>query len=147
MANIQAGDRFKAPYAGDLGNQSTWSGYHKMPVAGAIGDTIELFEVPAGAKIDEVSEVHSAHGGSATLAIGWKYKDGSAGGSATALKAAATSVAAGNSTTILNPMSLFPNNGGVVDAPIVVYVTNAGSAIPQNGDVYVRLSGEFVGTK
>ena len=125
------------------------------------GDTIDLFEVPAGAKIDEILEVHSAHGGTAALTLGWKYKDGSASGagtpSATALKASFSTVAAGNSVGGINPAALFPiqtasngvvtNQSGVVDKPIIVYATHAGSAIPLNGEIYVKASGEFVGTK
>lgn len=139
MANITAGDRSKAPYAGDLGNTARWSGYHKMPVAGGIGDTIELAEIPAGALVSDVSCVWSAHGGTATLALGWKYKDGSAGGSASAFKAAASSVAAGNSVAGILPVYF--------DKPAILYATNAGSAIPQNGEVSAVLYGEFVGTK
>lgn len=147
MAAINAGDKYKAPFAGEDGNSSNWSGYHKMPAAGSIGDTIDLFEVPAGAKIDEILEVHSAHGGTAAMTIGWKYKDGSAGGSASALKASASTVSAGNSVGGLSPLSLFSSSGGVVDKPIIVYITNSGSAIPLNGEVYVKASGEFVGFK
>lgn len=161
MTAIVAGDRFKTPFAGEDGNSSNWSGYYKFPAAGAIGDTIDLFEVPAGAKIDEILEVHSAHGGTAALTLGWKYKDGSASGagtpSATALKASFSTVAAGNSVGGINPAALFPiqtasngvvtNQSGVVDKPIIVYATNAGSAIPLNGEIYVKASGEFVGTK
>lgn len=145
MAAIKSGDIYKAPFAGEDGNASVWAGYYKYPVAGAIGDTVDLFEVPAGAKIDEISEVHSAHGGTAAMTIGWKYKDGSAGGAANALKASASTVSAGNSVASLNPFALF--SGGVVDKPIIVYITNSGSAIPQNGEVYVKASGEYVGTK
>lgn len=138
MANLQAGDRFKAPYAGDLGNKSQWSGYHKMAAAGLLGDTIELCEVPAGAVLNGHNTSWSAHGGTATLAIGWKYKDGSAGGSATAIKGAASSVAAGNAVGGFLPIT--------VDKPIIIYATNAGSLIPLNGEVYVAVAGEFVGT-
>lgn len=138
MANIKAGDRNKSPYAGEVGNKAQWSGYHKMPVAGAIGDTIELCVVPAGAVINAHNTSWSAHGGTATLAIGWKYKDGSAGGSATAIKAAASSVAAGNAVGGFLPIT--------ADKDIVIYATNAASAIPQNGEVYVAVSGEYVGT-
>lgn len=161
MAAIVAGDRFKTPFAGEDGNSSNWSGYYKYPAAGAIGDTIDLFEVPAGAKIDEILEVHSAHGGTAAFTIGWKYKDGSTSGagtpSANALKASFSTVSAGNSVGGINPATLFPlqtnangvvtNPAGVVDKAIVVYATNSGSAVPLNGELYVKLSGEFVGTK
>lgn len=143
--NIIAGSRYKAPYAGDAGNSLVLSGYHKMAAAGAIGDTIELLEIPAGAKVDEICEAHSAHGGTATLAFGWKYKDGSAGGSATAVKAAASTVAAGDSQKTLFPEGVI--TGGVFDKPAILYATNAGSAIPQNGEIYVKLKGEFLGTK
>lgn len=145
MTAIVAGDRYKAPYAGEDGNASSWSGYHKMTAAGSIGDTIDLFKIPAGAKIDEVIEAHSAHGGTAAMTIGWKYEDGSSGGSATALKASGSTVSAGASA---NPV--IPNNvitGQVFDKPAIVYITNSGSAIPQNGEVYVACRGEFVGTK
>ncbi len=138
MANIQAGDRFKAPYSGDLGNASVWRGYHKMAAAGTIGDTIELAVVPAGAVITSHNTSWSAHGGTSTLAVGWKYKDGSAGGSATAIKAAASSVAAGNAIGGFLPIN--------VDKDIVIYATNAASAIPLNGEVYVEVYGEYVGT-
>ena len=147
MAAVISGDRYKVPFAGETGNASRWDGYHKMPAAGSIGDTIDLFEIPAGAKIDEVIEVHSAHGTSATMAIGWKYKDGSSGGSATAIRAAASSAAAGSAQVLLNPAALFSSTGGVVDKPIIVYITNATTAIPLDGTVYVRASGVFVGIK
>lgn len=147
MAAINSGDKFKAPFAGEDGNCSLWDGYYKMPAAGSIGDTIDLFEVPAGAKISEISEVHSAHGGTAAMTIGWKYKDGSAGGGANALKASASTVSAGNSIAALNPMALFGSSAGVVDKPIIVYITNSGSAIPLNGEVYVKAVGEFYGLK
>lgn len=156
MAAINSGDKLKAPFAGEEGNSSSWSGYYKMSAAGNIGDTIDLFEVPAGAKVDEIAEVHSAHGGTAAMTIGWKYKDGSASGAGTpaanALKASASTVSAGNSVASVNPYGLFgadsgKNTPGVVDKPIIVYVTNSGSAIPQNGEVYVKASGEFIGTK
>lgn len=137
MANIKSGDSKKAPYAGAQGNKSVWRGRHVMAAAGNIGDTIELCEVPAGAVITAHNTSWSAHGGTATLAIGWKYKDGSAGGSATAIKAAASSVAAGNAVGGFLPIA--PTK------PIIIYATNAASAIPQNGDVYVEVSGEFVG--
>ncbi len=139
MANVIAGDRNKAPYAGEVGNKGVWSGYHKMPVAGNIGDTIELCQVPAGAKIFGYEAAWSAHGGTATLAIGWKYKDGSAGGSATAIKAAASSVAAGNAVAAFLPIEF--------EKTAIIYVTNAASAIPQNGETFVAVSGEFVGTE
>jgi len=145
MTAINSGDKFKAPFAGEDGNSSNWSGYYKYPAAGATGDTIDLFEVPAGAKIDEIAEVHSAHGGSAAFTLGWKYKDGSAGGSATALKASFSTVSAGNSVIAVSPLSLFSSNRGVVDKSIIVYATNSGSAVPLNGDLYVKASGEFIG--
>jgi len=156
MAAIISGDRYKTPFAGEDGNSSSWSGYYKFPAAGSIGDTIDLFEIPAGARVDEICEVHSAHGGSAALTLGWKYKDGSTTGagtpSANALKASFSTVSAGNSQLTLNPYSLFSSNGGVniagvVDKPIIVYATNSGSAIPLNGEIYVKAAGEFVGTK
>ena len=136
MANVQAGDRFKAPYAGEVGNKGQWDGYHKMAAAGNVGDTIELCEVPAGVKLNEHNTSWSAHGGTATLSIGWKYKDGSAGGSATAIKAAASSVSAGNAVGGFLPIT--------TTKPIIIYATNAASAIPQNGEVYCAVSGEFV---
>jgi hypothetical protein len=147
MAAINSGDKNRAPFAGEQGNVSAWDGYYKMPAAGTIGDTIDLFEVPAGAKISEIAEVHSAHGGTAAMVIGWKYKDGSAGGSASALKASASTVAAGNSVVALSPLALFGASAGVVDKPIIVYVTNSGSAIPLNGEVYVKATGEYYGLK
>jgi hypothetical protein len=157
MTAIVSGDRYKTPFAGEDGNASTWSGYYKFPAPGAIGDTIDLFEIPAGAKVDEITEVHSAHGGSAALTIGFKYKDGSTAGaavalSATSLKASFSTVAAGNSTIGLMPSALFgtdngKNTNGIVDKPILVYLTNSGSAIPSAGEIYVKASGEFVGTK
>lgn len=156
MTAIVSGDRYRVPFAGEDGNSSAWSGYYKFPAAGSIGDTIDLFEVPAGAKIDAILEVHSAHGGSAALTLGWKYKDGVATGagtpSATALKASFSTVSAGNSVIGVNPASLFgidsgKNTNGVVDRAIIVYATNSGSAVPLNGEIYVKASGEFVGTK
>lgn len=169
MAAIISGDRYKAPFAGEMGNYSSWSGAYKYPAAGVIGDTIDLFEVPAGAKIDEYVVAWSGlTNTTATLAIGWKYKDGSAGGSAngrtgtpsaTAIRAAtAVGAAASSASSAVLPTALFPpatagsalaaaTIPGVVDAPIIVYVTNGVALFPANGDIYVRVAGEFVGTK
>lgn len=160
MAAFIAGDRFKAPYAGDVGNAAVWSGYYKAPVALAINDTLDLFEVPAGAKVDEIVEAHSAFGASATFDLGWKYKDGSTSGagtpSATAFRAVSTAAAAGNSVSANIPHLLFgaalvngvPSNQiGVVDKPIIVYATIKGAAMPINGELYVKAGGEYIGTK
>lgn len=145
MSNIIAPSRYKAPYAGDAGNALVIDGYFKAAAAGSIGDTIELLEIPAGAKINEILEVHSAHGGTAALTLGWKYKDGSSGGSATALKASTSTVSAGNSQATLIPGGVI--TGEVFDKPAILYATNSGSAIPQNGEIYVVAKGEYVGTK
>ena len=168
MANIIAGDRYKTPFAGEDGNVSSWSGYYKHPAAGTVGDTIELCEVPAGAKIDEIDLIWAGlTNTTATIAIGWKYKDGNAGGaangrtgtpSATAFRAAtAVGAAAGNVQLATLPHGQFPvstdaniakaTTPGVVDSPIILYITNGVAVFPANGEVYVKAQGEFVGTK
>lgn len=141
MAAIIAGDRYKMPFAGEDGNSSNWNGYYKMPAAGSIGDTVDLFEVPAGARIDEYGFTWAGQSGTtATVAIGWKYKDGSAGGSASALRTAtAVGAAAGSVSAGLLPIYF--------EKPAIIYVTNGVAAFASGAELYVKAEGEFVGTK
>lgn len=160
MTAFVAGDRYKAPYAGEVGNGSSWSGYYKFAATGvAANDTVDLFKVPAGAKIDEILEVHTALA-SGTLSIGWRYEDGVATGagtpSATAFKNGASIASAGNTQTTIMPNSVFStlptaagvptNTAGAADRAIIVYAT-VGGATPANVELYVAAKGEFVGTK
>lgn len=142
MAQLIAGDARKAPFAGDVGNKGVWSGYYKYPVAGANGDTIDLFEVPAGARVFEVGVANSAFGAGVTLSLGWKYKDGSAGGTATALMAATSVATAGSLGGNILPID---NTGS--GKSMIVYATIGGGNPAANSEVFARVEGEFVGTK
>jgi hypothetical protein len=95
MATINAPSLQDTVYSGDcpLANAH---GYVTLASA-QIGDKVRLNKVYAGTKIYDVKFVNAALGASTTVSIGYEYVNGEAGGSATALMAAAATSSAGTS--------------------------------------------------
>ena len=140
MTAFVGANRYKAPYSGEDGNRTHVHGYFKLPAAAAAADTVDLALIPAGMKVHEVQSAWSAMGGSGTTySLGWKYEDGSAGGSATAFHAATASVSAG---TVNNPILPI----GPFTKPAILYATLGTGIAASASEMSSSVVGEFVGT-
>ncbi|MBX9850022.1 MAG: hypothetical protein K2X64_12060 [Rhodocyclaceae bacterium] len=119
MAQIIASTMKITPYTGDAGNLS---GDHGSAVLNAaqIADTIDLLSIPAGAKLRNVNLINAALGALTTVSLGWRYKDGTAGGSAAALLAATSTAAAAKTAGTFAPI--------VFTKDAVLYATVGGAA-------------------
>lgn len=135
MAQIIASTMKINPYTGEEGNLS---GDHGSAVLNAaqIADTIDLLPIPAGAKLRNVDLVNAALGATTTVSLGWRYKDGTAGGSATALLGATSTAAAAKTTSAFAPI--------VFAKDAVLYATVGGAAA--SGQIDVVTEYVFQGT-
>lgn len=88
----------------------------KTFAAQANGDTLDLFQIGGQCTMLDGHVVAGALGAGVTISIGWRYADGSAGGSATALLAATVMNTAGLKTTL----SMAPIT---VDKDVIIYAT------------------------
>ena len=105
MATINAPSLQDTVYSGDcpLANAH---GYITLAAA-AIADKVRLTKLFAGTKVYDVKMVNAALGASTTVAIGFEYCDGTAGGTAAAfIPATATSAAAGTREALIAPITL-----------------------------------------
>jgi hypothetical protein len=152
MGTIIGPERNKQQYTGEAGNKLICDGYYKQNGAGTLADLVELFVIPAGSKIVEFAMAWSTGAASETLALGWKYRDGSTGGAATAFLAATAVTTAGSAVAdcfvpaALTALGSSGNSSGVFDKDVIVYATNAGAAIPANQQIYAKAEGIYVGT-
>lgn len=126
MAQIIASTMRNNPFTGEDGNRSGDHGKHTLAAA-AIADTIDLLVIPAGSKLLGVAMINAALGATTTISLGWRNKDGTAGGSATALLAATSTAAAAKANSVFAPIS-FTND-------VVLYATVAGAAATGQLDV------------
>lgn len=117
MAQIIASSMRNNVFTGDDGNRSVDFGKHVLSAA-AINDTVDLQVIPAGTKLVGVSLVNAALGSLTTISLGWRNKDGTAGGSATALLAATSTVAAAKTNSVFAPI--------VFNQDAVLYATVGG---------------------
>ena len=154
MATTQTGgDLNKSQYIGEHGNQAVFDGYYKA--AGASADTattVDLFTLPAGAKVFKAMAAWTAHGASGAATLGWRYKNGQTGGTATALLGSTSTVSAGSATANFIPQALTAlgssgNGTGVFDDDVVVYITFSGRIVPAAMEFYVALEGAYAGTR
>lgn len=99
--------------------------YNQGASAGAIGDVIYCCKLPSGANVLGSRVFYSAHGGSATLALGIV-------GTPAKFLAATSTVSAGNAEGLAH---LASGAQYKLTADTDVIATNAGSAIPANGVV------------
>lgn len=152
MATITGQELNKAQYTGSTGCAAAYSGYHALAAAAANAtDTLDLCTIPAGVKPQTFNVAWTAHGGSGTLSFGWRYKDGSTGGTATAFLAATSTVSAGSAQATLIPANVTAlgssgNSSGVFDKDVILYATSAATAMPSGMKVNAVLNGEYVGT-
>jgi len=151
----------KIQYYGEQGNKSIWDGYYKALAASDGVDTqLDLFTIPAGAKINRFTAVFTAHGddgGDPTalpglVTVGWRYKSGADGGTATAFLPSTDDSAAGSAANNLIPSKLTAlgssgNSTGVFDQDIVVYAVFSVVAVPLDYEIYAFAEGSFIGTR
>src|SRR4051812_24917715 len=109
-------------FAGEYGNYSVKAA-HYVAAAAQVGDTIDFFTLPGKCRIHEWTMLSAALGGTATLSLGWRYADGSAGGSATALLPASAVAAASRTEALTNLGQVID-----VDKDVIIYGTLGGSA-------------------
>lgn len=74
--------------------------------AAQVADKIRLVKLYAGTKIHDVKMVNAALGASTTVSVGFEYVNGEAGGSATALLAATSTVSAAATRSPVAPVTL-----------------------------------------
>lgn len=74
--------------------------------AAQVADKIRLVKLYAGTKVHDVKMVNAALGASSTVAIGFEYVNGEAGGSATAFLAATNTASAAATRSPAAPVTL-----------------------------------------
>lgn len=136
MATLTATSVANIPPVGSAGNVSVQFGSYTFAAA-AIADKVRLCVIPAGAKVFNIAAINAALGASSTVALGWEYVDGSAGGSSTAFLAATSTAAAGRAESTAAPVSF--------DKDVYLIGTVGGAAA--TGQYDVSVSYEFVGLK
>jgi len=123
-------------FAGTFGNNSA-SIKTRTLAAAAIGDKVYFAIIPYGAVIHSVTLRNAALGASTQLSLGWEYKDGTAGGSATAFLTAGATATAGSREYTGLPVE--------TDKDVVAYATVSGGAA--TGEVAVIIEYEYIGTE
>lgn len=126
MAQIIASTMKNTPYNGEEGNKSSDHGAHLLASA-AIADTVDLLTIPGGSKLLDVAMINAALGTSTTVSLGWRYKDGTVGGSATALLIATSTAAAAKTPSAFAPITFAKD--------VVLYGTVAGGVATGQLDV------------
>jgi hypothetical protein len=154
---IYGGDLKKPQNIGEAGNQTIFDGYFKAVAASTGTDTeVQLLTLPEGAKVNRFTATFSAQGvNGAThpaMTIGWKYKNGRTGGTATAFITstdtyAASSVTANYLAEDLTALGSSGNPSGVFDGDVIVYATFSAVAIPVAFQLYVAAEGRYAGTR
>jgi hypothetical protein len=126
MAQIIAYTMLINAYTGEEGNLSAQHG-SQLLAAAQIADTVDLVTIPAGSKLLDAALVNAALGASVTVALGYRFKDGTTGGSATALLAATAATSAAKTNSVFAPI--------VFAKDVVLYATIAGGAATGQIDV------------
>lgn len=116
---------------GEYGNCSIADG-GKTLAAANIADTVDLLQIEGPIRFEDIHMVNAALGASTTVSLGWRYKDGTAGGSATALLAATSTAAAARTNGTSAPFSTLSGK------TVVIYGTVAGAAATGRVDVVLR---------
>lgn len=104
MATINAPTLQDVQYSGDC---PLAAAHGKVTLAAAaIDDKVRLVKLYAGTKVHDVRLINAALGASTTVALGFEYVNGEAGGSATALLAATSTVSAASTRMAAAPVTL-----------------------------------------
>jgi hypothetical protein len=97
--------------------------------AAAIADKVRLVKLFAGTKVFTTTMINAALGASSTLAIGFEYVDGQAGGTVNAFIPATSTTAIAKTESIVKPI--------VLEYDAFVIATVAGAAVTGALDVTV----------
>jgi hypothetical protein len=104
MATINAPTLQDVQYSGDC---PLAAAHGKATLAAAaIADKVRLVKLYAGTKVHDVRLINAALGASTTVSLGFEYVNGEAGGSATALLAATSTVSAASTRMAAAPVTL-----------------------------------------
>lgn len=130
MSALNASTKYNLQFFGEQGNASVALGKY-VAASAQIADTIDLLTMPEGGlTVTSAHLINAALGASSTVALGWRYLDGSAGGSATAFFGQTATSSAGRINSTNAPID--------VEKAIVIYATVAGGAITGQIDVVVQ---------
>lgn len=129
MATLNGSTINDTQYSGDKG--AAYSHGKIVFAAAAIADKARLVRLFAGTKIYEGKMINAALGASSTIALGFEYVNGEAGGSTTALIPATSTAAAAKTDSAVAPIVL------LYDAYIIATV--AGAAVTGALDVVLGL--------
>lgn len=116
---------------GEYGNCSIADG-GKTLAAAAIADTVDLIKLDGPVRILDAHMINAALGAATTVSLGWRYSDGTAGGSATAILAATGTVAAARTNTAAAPIQPSLQKG------ITIYATVGGGVATGRLDAVVK---------
>lgn len=144
MAKLLAQGMADTPFYGEYGNQAV----AESTITGASvangTDTIDFCIIPAQSKLYDWQMLNNAWTGgtSPTLSLGWRYADGTAGGSATALIAATSMTSAARTRAAAAATAPI-----LVDKDIIIYGTSGGSGTSTAANVTVLCDYRVMGTK
>jgi hypothetical protein len=133
MATLNAPSLLDTQYSGDCPLAPAHGKYTFAATPSA--DKVRLVKLFAGSKIHDVKAVNAALGASTTISLGYEYVNGEAGGSATALLPATSTVSAGANRSAAAPVEL------EYDA----YITATVGGGAATGDLNVVVFYEFQG--
>lgn len=114
---------------GQYGNCEVANG-GKTLAAANIADTVDLFKIDGPIEIVDLHMINAALGAATTISLGWRYQDGSAGGSAVVLLAATATNAIARTNTLAAPTK--------TTRGIVVYATVGGGVATGRFDVVLK---------
>jgi hypothetical protein len=122
----------QVPVAGQHGNLNSAEDGRTL-AALPIADFVDLLIFPAGSKLIQGVLITAALGASTTLSVGWRYRDGTAGGSATALLAATSTASAARTNLTFVPLEI-PNRS----KEVVIFATAGGAAATGRVDMLME---------
>lgn len=129
MAVITGDNVNDLQHYGQYGNEEIADG-GKTLAAAAIADTVDLLRIDGPIRFEDLHLINAALGAATTISIGWRYQDGSAGGSNVAMLAAVATNAAARSNSLVPPFN--------TNKAIVVYATVAGGVATGRIDIVLR---------
>lgn len=131
-------NNFKIPVKKDVHGDAACCVATAITAALAIGETIDLCELPAGSEVYDLKEIHDALGASSQLEFGYRYKFASEGPpDSNAFLASAATATAGSREGAFHPVSF--------DYPVIIMATVSGAAV--TGQVTAHVKYRFIGPK
>ena len=136
MADILGDNYTEIPHTGTYGNVAEHNAVADLAAA-SIADEVQLVKLPAGTKITDIHLVNEALGAGVTIALGWEYTSGAAGGGAAVLLAATvctapTTVGRGNFAPVV-----------LEEEAVIIATVGVGAA---TGQIDVAIQSVYEGT-